>query len=285
MSQAATESKLEQMQLIEGQLQVWHEATHIIPAQLFLPHNARHSKVPLPVLVFLHNGEDHSFEQTNTHSLPLLLKQNASFAAKFPFIGLFPCSTCTSHPDHGWVPPNLARVTRLIAQVVKHQHADRHRVSLTGHGMGGAGILRYASANPLIFSALVPISANLRPWNTLARSLCCSSSNGCCPPVWAFHAANDATVPVRFTDELVQALKTQKSSHEQTVLYSRYPLAGHVADENAYRDSELYSWLLRQRCGTCGGSLWHLNPTRRGELSPPEGLKALLLKPSPPPLL
>ena len=145
-------------------LHTWLDASPIMPTQLFLPHivppgsptptaapsmassmGPRLSRL-LPVLVFLHGGADHSFASMNAHSLPLLLRKNSSFAASFPFIALFPCSSCSLGLERGWVPSNLDRVTKLISKLVKEYHADRHRIVLTGPWMGGAGVLRYAAA-------------------------------------------------------------------------------------------------------------------------------------------
>ena len=199
-------------------LHTWLDASPIMPTQLFLPHivppgsptptaapsmassmGPRLSRL-LPVLVFLHGGADHSFASMNAHSLPLLLRKNSSFAASFPFIALFPCSSCSLGLERGWVPSNLDRVTKLISKLVKEYHADRHRIVLTGPGMGGAGVLRYAAAAPRIFSALCPIAPALRPAKAieLVPSLCCAEgpSAGCCPSVWV-RSREDSLIPIR----------------------------------------------------------------------------------------
>eukprot|EP00966_Prymnesium_polylepis_P152781 3529034-Prymnesium_polylepis.1 len=45
----------------------------------------------------------------------------------------------------------------------------------------------------------------------VASASCCAEgpAAGCCPPVWAVHGANDGTVPVRFSDEMVSLLAAQ----------------------------------------------------------------------------
>jgi hypothetical protein len=108
------------------------------------------------------------------------------------------------------------------------------------------------------------------------------------------HGANDGSVPVSFTDKWVEALKEQG---KQEVRYTRYEWAcaagvsdrawvvsaqytdaallapplrrppppmpeysqmtGHASYEYAYREPELWSWLLQQRCAACAGPPRH----------------------------
>lgn len=168
--------------------------------------------------------------------------------------------------------------------LIKEHRADPHRVALTGQSMGGAGLWRFATEHPHVFSALVPVCAAARASKTSAEATCCADGPvaGCCPPVWAFHGANDKVVAVRHSDEMVELLKAR--SGDRDVRYTRYDWApappkpwnsftGHASYELAYRDPALYAWLLQQRCATCHGpnhthrqlasshmmtSIWHI---------------------------
>ena len=67
--------------------------------------------------------------------------------------------------------------------------------------MGGGGLWRYAAKHGR-FAALVPVCAAVRPMPSLLEASCCKeATSDCCPPVWAFHGANDEVVPVQgFSD-------------------------------------------------------------------------------------
>jgi len=257
--------------MASGELLQWHAADGLMPAQVFIPRTPT-AEPRRPLLVFLHGGGDVGFPQMSGQSLPHLLQSNETFRQNFPFIGLFPCSTCST-PERGWVPGNLARVSMLIARLIKEHHADPHRVVLTGQTMGGAGVWRYAAANPHIFSALVPVSASLNPTRGLIEASCCPEgpSAGCCPPVWVFHVAKDAAVPVRYAEDTVRMLKDQ--SGDRQVRYTRLSSSGvpqHTSCyEYAYRETQLYDWLLQQRCATCHGPGHTFNRTRHSPTHPP----------------
>lgn len=224
-----------------------------------------------PAIVFLHGTGDvmnalRPFDVMNAQSLPRLLLRNDSFARDFPFVALFPCSTClhakTSGPasPHGWIEANFQRINALISMIIAHHRVDPQRIALTGQNMGGGGLWRYASAHPRLFSALVPVCEAMRPKEQIVRSVCCAEgpAAGCCPPVWAFHAANDSSV--MWSDQTVSMLRETNERHGQFIRYTRYERApqppmrefrsmvGSGSCELAYRQRELWEWLLDQRC-------------------------------------
>lgn len=240
------------------------EDPQTLPYQLFVPAAPpKGAGRTRPLLVFLHGAGDGPFREMNAQSLPGLLLRNASFAAAFPFVALFPCATCGTPGVRGWGEPAFARVDRLIAAVSRAHAVDPARVLLTGQSMGGGGALRYASARPRRFAALVPVCAAVRASAEAARGLCCAAgpAAGCCPPLWAFHGVNDAVVPVAASDRLVDLLNGLRRG--QSVRYTRYgwappppmpeyaSMAGHGSYELAYREGALYGWLLEQRCPAC----------------------------------
>jgi dipeptidyl aminopeptidase/acylaminoacyl peptidase len=60
-------------------------------------------------------------------------------------------------------------------------------------------------------------------------------------PVWAFHGAKDNLVPVKESEEMVQAIKAAGGDAKLTV----YPDAGHDSWTATYNNQELYDWLLQ----------------------------------------
>jgi predicted peptidase len=64
-------------------------------------------------------------------------------------------------------------------------------------------------------------------------------------PAWLFHGADDATVPVAESRQMVAALKKAGASPR----YTEYPGVPHNAWDRAFADPELPKWLLAQRRG------------------------------------
>jgi poly(3-hydroxybutyrate) depolymerase len=258
---------------LHGGMQVWEGQA--LPAKIFMPVS---SEEPRPVLVYLHgtppSGPFNLGDGEN--SLHGLLAGNATFAASFPFITLFPCSACTRsgqplsvsggppvHGDIGWTPENFARIEAMVSVLLRENGADSRRVFLTGVSYGGRGVWDFGTFRPSMFAALVPICPAAQPSSQALARLCCSTSASCCPPIWAFHGANDIRAAVELTDMWVRALRGQawrgRWGAEAEVKYSRYPEApplegkwtGHGANELAFRDEALYAWLLAKECQEC----------------------------------
>ena len=100
--------------------------------------------------------------------------------------------------------------------------------------MGGFGTWALAAYSPDRFAALVPICGGGDP-NT-ARRLSHIA-------IWVFHGAKDPTVPLKRSEDMVDALKKAGGNVKFTV----YPEAGHDSWTEAYENPELYDWLLQQK--------------------------------------
>lgn len=130
---------------------------------------------------------------------------------------------------------NTDVLQQLYKEVLKKYHVDSSRVYLTGLSMGGYGTWNWAQTSPEKFAAIVPISGVGTP------SQACVLKN---MPVWAFHNANDPTVAVSGSRDMVNALKACGSN---LVKYTENPTGGHDAWTKAYADTALYTWLLQQK--------------------------------------
>ena len=64
-------------------------------------------------------------------------------------------------------------------------------------------------------------------------------------PVWAFHGADDKTVPVQLSRDMTAALTKAGG----TVKYTEYPGVGHDSWTKAFADPELWTWLFAQKKG------------------------------------
>src|SRR5688572_2190276 len=60
-------------------------------------------------------------------------------------------------------------------------------------------------------------------------------------PLWAFHGDKDTAVPLRKSEEMIEAVKAAGGSPKLTV----YPGVGHNSWDKAYRDEKLWEWFLQ----------------------------------------
>jgi predicted peptidase len=60
-------------------------------------------------------------------------------------------------------------------------------------------------------------------------------------PIWAFHGAKDAVVPLARSQQMVDALKDNKQ-----LKFTVYPDANHDSWSATFANPELYEWLLKQ---------------------------------------
>ena len=134
--------------------------------------------------------------------------------------------------DAWWNPHDL---DALLDDLVARYRVDEDRVYVTGLSIGrlrGRGGL--IALNPDRFAAAAPICGGGTP-----RLMCQAGRL----PVWAFHGAEDDVVPLRRSEEMVEALDACGGD----VRLSVYPGIGHDSWTRTYADPELYDWLLQHR--------------------------------------
>ena len=85
---------------------------------------------------------------------------------------------------------------------------DEKRVYLTGLSMGGYGAWHWACARPERFAALAPVCGGGDPTRACALKDM---------PVWAFHGAEDEVVPLKKSEEMVDAVNACGGNAELTV--------------------------------------------------------------------
>ncbi len=184
-----------------------------------------------PLMLFLHGAGERgtNVQRAGVHGPLKLVKQGR----EFPFIIVAPqCPT-----GQLWESEPLLQ---LLDHVTAKYAVDTNRVYLTGLSMGGYGTWRLGLAHPGRFAALVPIcgggsriDALLGPGDkgALLKNL----------PIWAFHGAKDAVVPLDESERMVNAL--QKAGVKDVKL-TVYPEANHDSWTETYNNPELYEWLL-----------------------------------------
>ncbi|BCM91994.1 hypothetical protein IAD21_03873 [Abditibacteriota bacterium] len=195
---------------------------------LYLPdHYAEQPKQTWPVLLYLHSSDARSQElqKLKQEGLPYVLRTGT----KLPFIVVAPLCSPDEWWDSHW---SVENVNVLLDEILEKYHVDSRRIYLTGWSMGGAGSWKLASSFPTRFAAIAPISGK-------------SQTKYVAPlrntPVWAFHGAEDTTVPVNESQKMVDALQSLGGNVQLTI----FPNTGHEAWQQVYSNPKFYDWLLK----------------------------------------
>jgi predicted peptidase len=191
---------------------------------LYLPADYSDSDKEFPLVLFLHGAGERGkdLEKVKVHGLPRLVNEGKDF----PFIVVSP--QC---PDLMlW---NTDVLSSLIDEIEANYKVDKNRIYVTGLSMGGHGTWSLALAQPDRFAAIAPVCgwADTTKANTISHL-----------PIWVFHGAKDAVVPVKSSEDMVSALKNFGSDVKLTI----YPEANHDSWTETYNNEELYKWLLEQ---------------------------------------
>jgi predicted peptidase len=211
---------------------------YTMPYMLFTPHGYKPEGPRWPVMLFLHglgesgHGGD-ELERVKIHGPAKLVDSRPDF----PFIVVTP--QCP--PPQGelktvvptaWKPDQLIQ---LLDHVLAHTHSDPTRVYVTGLSMGGYGTWRLVAAYPGRFAAAVPICGGGEP-QAMAAALRRV-------PIWAFHGARDPVVPLKRSEEMVEAIRCAGGCVRFTV----YPEVQHDSWTATYNNQDVYDWLLSHR--------------------------------------
>jgi predicted peptidase len=100
--------------------------------------------------------------------------------------------------------------------------------------MGGFATWTLATEFPDRFAAIAPMCGGGLPFRAHLLHT---------TPIWAFHGANDRVIPLKYSQNMVNAVNAAGGNATLTV----YPDAGHDAWTEAYNTPDLYQWLLDHR--------------------------------------
>src|SRR5439155_12482503 len=131
----------------------------------------------------------------------------------------------------------------LLEEITRDYAVDTERIYLTGLSMGGYGAWNLGISYPEKFAAIAPICGGGELITVIL------SSRDKAPAlkslgVWAFHGGKDPVVPVEESQRMVNALK---KVGVKDVKLTIYPEVQHNSWTEAYKDPELYKWLLEHR--------------------------------------
>jgi predicted peptidase len=215
---------------------------------LFVPKNYKADGDKQPLMLFLHGlGEcsNDDLSSVKVHGPAKIVDGKPDF----PFVVVTP--QCPPPPGYNPDAPAARKSEELIElvrrawkpeeliQLVDHVESklniDRKRVYVTGLSMGGYGAWRLAASYPDRFTAIVPICGGGDP-DRMAEPLSHV-------PIWAFHGAKDSVVPVKESQEMVDAIRQKNGDVKFTV----YPDVEHNSWTATYDNPEVYDWLLAHK--------------------------------------
>ena len=154
-------------------------------------------------------------------------------ADRFPCLVLMPQCAVKSHWKGAW-DKSKDEITAEIAQTRRDFRVDPDRTYLTGLSMGGFATWAYGAEHVDEFAALMPLcgGGDTKDAQKLSRI-----------PIWAFHGAEDSTVPPQESRQMVEAVKAAGGE----VKYTEFEKVNHNCWDRAYDDANAIQWLLSQK--------------------------------------
>jgi predicted peptidase len=180
------------------------------------------------LLLYLHGGmgRGSDFKKLHWYPVPRMILEK-----KFdlPFIVLIP--QCPE--GKMWSNMELISVIELLKNIMESYKVDENRIYAVGYSMGGNGVLALANYVPDMFAAIAPMSGMSNTWwASKIKDI----------PSWFFHGAKDDHVPVRESDEMVEALKKEGAE----VKYTRHDERKHSPPTET-EHLALFEWLLKHK--------------------------------------
>ena len=191
---------------------------------LYLPKDYNKSDEAFPLVLFLHGAGERGtdIEKVKIHGLPRLANEGKDL----PFIVVSP--QC---PDNMFW--NVDLLAALLDNIEANYRVDKNKIYVTGLSMGGHGTWSLAIAEPNRFAAIAPVCG----WSDTSKASLIAHL-----PIWVFHGEKDVVVPVKASEDMVNALINYNSDVKFTV----YPEANHDSWTETYNNEELYKWFLEQ---------------------------------------
>jgi predicted peptidase len=222
-----------------------------MPYRLFVPSDVNPTSKH-PLVLFFHG----SGERGNDNEKPLLHGvqrfATADAQSRYPCFVLVP--QCPTHLDNQpimWtgerermhllkLTPEVAiplqTALELLLEIQEKFRVNLDRTYVTGLSMGGfatwEALLRY----PEMFAAAIPVCGGGDATHAARIKNI---------PVWAFHGADDPTVPVECSRSMIKMIE-KAGGHPR---YTEYPGVGHNSWDRAYAEPDLLSWFFSHSRG------------------------------------
>lgn len=126
-------------------------------------------------------------------------------------------------------------VMGLLDETASKLPVDKDRIYVTGLSMGGAGTWDILQRIPDTFAAAIPVCGygGDKKMAVALKDV----------PIWVFHGDADNVVKVKYSQDMVAALKDAGSK----VKYTEYKGVGHDAWSKTYSNKEVLKWLFDQK--------------------------------------
>lgn len=191
---------------------------------LFAPERYKQIDQRWPIMIFLHGagerGDD--LELVKTHGPPKLVGRRTDF----PFVLVAPQCAEDAH----W---EVADIKALLDHLTDNPRLDSNRVYLTGISMGGYGTWDFLAEHSDLIAAAAPVCGGGDPSKAVRFKDI---------PLWVFHGAKDDAVPLKESEQMIDAILVAGGKPQFTV----YASLGHNCWDAAYDTEELYRWFLAQ---------------------------------------
>lgn len=223
---------------------VFQDGEYTLPYRLLRP-KEYDGKQKYPLVIFLHGAGERGDD--NQKQLAHGMNDFASdeVMGKYPAFVMAP--QCPEGEQWGGInrlakiptPPDeyapaLAATLKAVEAVRKEFSIDERRIYITGLSMGGYGTWDALAKRTELFAAAAPICGG-------GDTVLASKFKDI--PIWAFHGADDKTVPVERSREMIEALTAAEGQPK----YTEYAGVGHNSWAQTYSDPGLYAWLFGQR--------------------------------------
>lgn len=182
----------------------------------------------MPLIVFLHGSGEQGDDGRKQSSVGIGPAIKANPAGWAPYIVLLP----QKPKGRGWFGDYEDLILGQLEQTKKEYKIDAARIYLTGLSMGGFGSWQLAAKHPELWAAVAPICGGGNPADApKIKDL----------PIWNFHGDKDTAVPIKKSDEMIEAVKAAGGMPKYTI----YPGVGHNSWDKAYREEKLWEWFLQ----------------------------------------
>lgn len=216
--------------------------------RLFIPKNYQAS-TRYPLVISLHGAGERGNDNTAQlkHDVSKMWADD-SIQTKHPSFVLAPqCPADNKWVDVDWalgpydqsktpISDEMQGVVAILDSLGREFSLDPARIYVTGISMGGFGTFDLVTRYPNRFAAAYPICGAGDPRKAADIATL---------PLWAIHAADDPTVPVAGSRDMVNALKQAGGQPK----YTEYPVSqriGHAAWTPAAKEPGLVAWLYSQ---------------------------------------
>jgi len=217
------------------------EGTNRIPFRIFVPENS--SSKTYSLLLYIHGMG--SVGSDNKKPLELSARFGESeFQKKHPCIVLVP--QCSKYKrwvkSDNWSYPltfsemptvPMALLMKLIEKIITEYPVDTSSIYVGGPSMGGFATWDLLCRLPDKFAAAFPLCGGVD------LNMASKIRN---VPIWCFHGARDPTVSVKFSRDMVKALKAVGGNPK----YTEYPEAEHNVWDITLNYDPLFDWLFYQ---------------------------------------